>query len=485
MNKLLLFTFCVLVTNLCGQEMLTFEQEPLSFWKDAGSYEFKNANAFEVELNLLSVLDNERDFGPIWNIVYAHNTNRVVYLRGRSGKNEIVVMDLETQEEIISFPGQSLHAVSLDGNRIFFESSIYDIKEEKKYVLTTNIFGHHEWNNGTIVWLNDDYIISYQNWSHSGEPNPKKYLKLDLNDLQIKKMSQSEVDGAHKRIENLKATHSNFYLYSGSKDIVAQDLKTPYAKSILHSKNGFPIRRFWASPNLEYVIVDKFGSNYKYELLLYKLTYKENSQQLFFKATNPDEYIGDKLKEIYDETNGVGIWANVYAPNINPLTNKVIGPDRNKYKGSIRVVKDLGDDSFGLMVGWAKNKFQNGDVITDFRKDETKKDNNGAWAVIEEWTYYENKVYDFTSLNLGDDDIKVLTLHSILNKNTESTVANSGINSPGNESSLFVEATSEAIINFQKLKGLNPTGIIDEKTSAELNRTFSIGNKVYYLKKLN
>jgi murein L,D-transpeptidase YcbB/YkuD len=167
------------------------------------------------------------------------------------------------------------------------------------------------------------------------------------------------------------------------------------------------------------------------------------------------------------------------------LNNKVIGPDKNKRKGSIKIVKSLGDNKLGLMVGRYQKDLKKGDVITNFRKNERYKDNNGAWATIENWDYLEVCNIDFTKLTQGTDDIKVLSLHSVLNSNSKTQVAKTGINSPGNESSLFTDKTTEAIKKFQKSKNISSTGVIDSRTSKELNKICNISMKVQSINKLN
>jgi hypothetical protein len=295
MKKILLFVFLIITGLTYSQEMFTFSKEPSSFWSESSSYEFKNANAFEIELDEVSVIDIERRYGPVWNVIFTPNSNRMVFTRGKNGSNEIVVQNIETLNDIISFKGSKLHAVSSDGNRIFYDNSIYDIKQRKNYPINANIWNNTTWQDGNKAWLEDDYIISYKNLNSNGKSRPysEKYLKLDLNDLQIKRMNANEINKAFNKLEKLKNNHKNFYLhFYSTTNIIVQDKKTPFSNSILYSRNGYPIKTFWSSPNLEYLVVRKYSERYtnKYELVLYKLKYKHNSKPLFFKATNPNKW---------------------------------------------------------------------------------------------------------------------------------------------------------------------------------------------------
>ena len=490
--KKTLLTICVIISGLAqSQEMFTFKKEADSYWAENSSYEFKNANAFEIELEEISVIDIERSYGPVWNVIFTPNSNKIVFTRGKNGNNEIVVMNIETLNDIVRFKGSRLHAVSSDANRIFYDNSIYDIKQKKNYPINADIWNlsNTTWQDGNKAWLEDDYIISYKNLTSNGKSRPysEKYLKLDLNDLQIKRMNTNEINNAFNKLQKLKHNHKNFYLhFYSTTNIIVQDKKTPFSKSILYSKNGYPIKTFWTSPNLEYLAVRKYSQRYtnKYELVLYKLKYKPNNKQLFFKATNPNRWLDKKFKSVFNQANGVGVWADVYEAKINPLNNKVIGPDKNKRKGSIKIVKDLGNNKIGLMVGRYQKDLKDGDVITNFRKSDRDKDNNGAWSTIEKWDYLDNCNIDFTKLKIGMDDRNVIALHSSLNMNKKTQVADKGINSPGNEGSLFYDATTDAIKRFQRQKGINATGIIDSKTSRELNKICSISSKRDSLNKL-
>lgn len=74
------------------------------------------------------------------------------------------------------------------------------------------------------------------------------------------------------------------------------------------------------------------------------------------------------------------------------------------------------------------------------------------------------------TVNIGDDNERVYDLHRFLNRDTRTYVATSGINSPGNESTLASEATITAIEKFQALYELEVDGGMGPATRGEMQR---------------
>ncbi len=69
---------------------------------------------------------------------------------------------------------------------------------------------------------------------------------------------------------------------------------------------------------------------------------------------------------------------------------------------------------------------------------------------------------------LGDDSPNVLYLHKILNTNALTQMARSGVNSPGNEGSMFSEKTTSSIKKFQKFNSLKVSGRLTGETNKAL-----------------
>ncbi|MCI5051434.1 MAG: peptidoglycan-binding protein [Candidatus Pacebacteria bacterium] len=71
---------------------------------------------------------------------------------------------------------------------------------------------------------------------------------------------------------------------------------------------------------------------------------------------------------------------------------------------------------------------------------------------------------DFSPIEIGLDEARVIGIHTFLNQNPQTRVAATGLNSPGNESSLVTESTITAIKNFQSLYQLDIDGELGPAT---------------------
>jgi len=76
--------------------------------------------------------------------------------------------------------------------------------------------------------------------------------------------------------------------------------------------------------------------------------------------------------------------------------------------------------------------------------------------------------FDFPSVAVGDDNEDVIGLHQFLNRIPQTRIARSGINSPGNESSLATEATITGVKNFQSLYQIDIDGNIGSGTRSTM-----------------
>lgn len=77
--------------------------------------------------------------------------------------------------------------------------------------------------------------------------------------------------------------------------------------------------------------------------------------------------------------------------------------------------------------------------------------------------------YDFTKqIDVGDDGEHVLDIHMFLNENPKTQISATGINSPGNESSLAIQSTITAIKNFQSLNELDIDGKLGAATRKKM-----------------
>ena len=76
--------------------------------------------------------------------------------------------------------------------------------------------------------------------------------------------------------------------------------------------------------------------------------------------------------------------------------------------------------------------------------------------------------FDFSPVEIDLDEPRIIGIHSFLNRNPQTQIARSGINSPGNEGSRVNESTITAIKNFQSLYQLDIDGRLGPSTQSKM-----------------
>lgn len=79
-------------------------------------------------------------------------------------------------------------------------------------------------------------------------------------------------------------------------------------------------------------------------------------------------------------------------------------------------------------------------------------------------------------LKQGDKGVEVKELQKVLNSDSRTQVALTGAGSPGMETSTFGSLTKKALINYQIIKGITATGMVDAATRVELNKKGSVSS---------
>jgi peptidoglycan hydrolase-like protein with peptidoglycan-binding domain len=85
--------------------------------------------------------------------------------------------------------------------------------------------------------------------------------------------------------------------------------------------------------------------------------------------------------------------------------------------------------------------------------------------------------YDFSPITIGQDAPKIIGIHEFLNRNQQTQLAISGINSPGNETSLVTAETITSIKNFQSLYQIEIDGELGPSTSSRMKEICDIRQK--------
>jgi hypothetical protein len=85
--------------------------------------------------------------------------------------------------------------------------------------------------------------------------------------------------------------------------------------------------------------------------------------------------------------------------------------------------------------------------------------------------------YDFSPVVINQDEERIIGLHEFLNRNPQTQLADSGINSPGNEGSLVTEDTITSIKNFQSLYQIEIDGQIGTSTATKMKELCDLYQK--------
>lgn len=83
---------------------------------------------------------------------------------------------------------------------------------------------------------------------------------------------------------------------------------------------------------------------------------------------------------------------------------------------------------------------------------------------------FDCSLVEIEGFKIGDDDVNILYFHSLMNGKPETRMAESGINSPGNEGSLFLIETGDRINSIQKKNNLEGTGMVDQSTNRAIQK---------------
>jgi hypothetical protein len=348
---------------------------------------FENAKAYQMELEEIKVLGVVKNYGPHRVSAQFFNDNdRLLfgYPAYESGayRQKVSLMRLKTGVVHQNFRGSNIQAISPDGNRILLGGSIYDMEQGKTFELGVSFLNN-------IAWLDDDKIYTYDSSNKYTKTIPSRYYYIDLNDLQSKSMSQEEIKVVLGRIDGMRPRHPNFYLSrtSRSGSIYIYSRNTPYVKTLLPFKNGYPIKWFMTSPDVQYVVVNRSSERYKNstELILYRLKAKNKELKTRFTINDPSNYFGEEFKKEYDNKGAIGIRVDVYEPKINPLNDKKIGANKSTFKGNMKVIDVLSDGSWVLEIGYHVSDIKAGLIATNFRRnDQSPKETRGVWTTLKD-----------------------------------------------------------------------------------------------------
>jgi peptidyl-prolyl cis-trans isomerase B (cyclophilin B) len=412
-------------------------EEKLHEIKTVNLDELSSAGASRIVVKSIIKLGNEQG-----KLKISPKGNYILY--APQGKQLVQIIETENFKTIKSFKINSSlsNAVwSPDGTKIAYcpgrnrELNIVDINSGKTIELP---YPTYRCGQDEILWYSESEIYFHSDRDyftfnlntlekHSlvgsvpiGLVNP-----LDGAKLQKRKNQQNEAEKQKKNIQKLFSTnlHKKAYIYQddvkgvGIRLIVANK-DDSYERVLIRGRSPYE-----ASPKLRYVAFNNLGSAYiaflglreepktTFRLELDKTKYLNENQKEEF-----DEYFkGGTINGYFDKPQSFIIWGKVHSPEFNPLNNRVIGPDKDKFKGWVKFIESY--DSFSIVKTTFEIKpIKEGDIVTTIRSNYI----NGRqfvlpskiWAVLkygngdqqnkkEDEAYHANVNSDKSNLILG------------------------------------------------------------------------------------
>ncbi len=248
--------------------------------------------------------------------------------------NHVAFLNLETGRE------------TLVGHRFFSGEGVVNCRCQKG--------GHMIWDEADQIKIIDD--VYHKNMVHF----------WDLGDLSTWSYQQSF---KHNDIRRYPVSHPNFFVYQGrffgSDELhyIVQSKDDSFARYLMPAEpNSF---RVAAAGQL--FIVHEQRRDEAGLLRIYNLeTRRPTTTKFSVGLQGSEEDVQDLLDKIEDLQEGLtDVFAHVYAPHLNPLNQRVLGPDLTRNKGWVKV---QAIDGTGLVVDVAaeKDTISNQDIVTEF-----------------------------------------------------------------------------------------------------------------------
>ena len=313
-------------------------------------------------------------------------------------KDKGIIIDATTYKKKFDFmfkrTSKSLHRERLktmawhpDGEKIVYLTSagniiIVDLKENKQIKLP--ISDHHSCK---IKWRSDSEIYFLRS----------NYLSiLNLENLTKTEKRLSEEERINLFGLNSKLKNRNLYIDRiNHNNISINNSDNSYGRILIKDVSSDGLHPYDVTSNLKkiaFIIVNR-------GLYIATLGLREEPQMVFSitldkktqltpKQRNEFEkyYKGGTIDGYFDKPQKFVIKGNVFAPSINPLNKKVIGPDRNHFKGYVKFTKS-GDVNSTVETSFDFELISKGDVVADIRSNYINGRKLGklhqVWAVLE------------------------------------------------------------------------------------------------------
>lgn len=274
-----------------------------------------------------------------------------------------------------------------DGEKIIYLTSegniiVVDLKENKQIKLP--ISDHHSYK---IKWRSDSEIYFLRS----------NYLSiLNLENLTKTEKRLSKEERINPFGLNSKLKNRNLYIDRiNHNNISINNSDNSYGRILIKDVSSDSVHPYDVTSNLKkiaFFIVNR-------GLYIATLGLREEPQMVFSitldkktqltpKQRNEFEkyYKGGTIDGYFDKPQKFVIKGKVFAPSINPLNKKVIGPDRNHFKGYVKFTKS-GDVNSTVETSFEFELIGKGDVVADIHSNYINGRKLGklhqVWAILE------------------------------------------------------------------------------------------------------
>jgi len=358
MKKLYLVFFVILFSFYnslsYGNELQNIKPSQIT----VASYDFISKDAwlpkFSPDNTLLFYFDKNIDKGIIIDATTYKKKYDFVFMRTDKG----IMRDMF--KSIAWHPnGEKIVYLNSAGNPI-----IVDLKENKQIKLPVAF--HMEigcknvikWQSDSEIYFSCGYDLFILNLDNLKKTPRRKLSKEDL--MNIFGIGEDEY---RKKQFFYKMKNLCINMISGSGITITNSSNT-YRRILIEEPSTDKLHRYDVTSDLEKIAVI-FQNRNKYGLYVAKLGLREEPKMVFNitldKKTQLTPY---QRKEFEKYFRGATVKGKVYAPSINPLNNKVIGPDRNHFKGYVRFTKS-GDVNSTVETLFEHDLIKKGDIVTN------------------------------------------------------------------------------------------------------------------------
>ena len=346
----------------------------------------------------------------------SENTHYVDYI-DKKNKHTIVIKNLQLSSVIAKIPiGSTTKSGALawspDQKTLYYinnkNSFVYN-SDTKKIIKFAIDFSGNDNEGLDKCFLYKENLICYFPYAGTTSYNRLAIL-INLDNLQLEYYQYNNPSNTEfissleelyrQRVENssnlnftLSAKPKGKYLFR-NEPLILRNKKGHYGKQLL---DNISPEKLSISSNLKYFITWGYD-----RYTLYTLGAKASTTEVNFSIPlNKEELLTQELRLNFDNlfNKGVPIWGYVYKTKVNPLNNKIIGADKNMYKGMVLFTMS-GDNISSVTKYLEIQPITEGDIVTDiFSNDDPHTGENikdlGIWTTLGKFNSDNQKLAPF------------------------------------------------------------------------------------------